>query len=339
VPKTGSHLSAWARVALTLAAYLPLAAPASAGDYWVFRPFEEPAPSYTADFGLRFWYGKASTAKNLLDNSGSQLVSRLTYGDLSLYAAEGYGRIDLNKRWFVKGYIGGGTFRNGSLKDEDWGLPPPFNPYSATLSALSDPSLFYASIDAGANVLWGPDFRVGLFGGFHYLSQTISAFGCTQIANNPLLCGTIPIPNWVRGITQQSNWYSARVGFDATVEIDRFKFSLDAAYLPYVWFIGTDTHHLRVGDDPGSFTGAVPEDGHGWGYQLDAFVSYRVYEALSVGIGGRYWFARSRGFTHFEGHVVDMIAFPQVVEWKTQNFGVFVQASLKLGPYSVLDVH
>jgi len=339
VQKTKSHLSAFVRVALALAACLPVAAPASAGDFWVFQPYEGPAPIYTADFGLRFWYGKASTQANLFDTSGSTLVSRLNYGDLSLYAVEGFGRIELNKRWFIKGYIGGGAFRQGNLKDEDFGLPPPLNPFSATTSALSDSSLSYASIDAGANVFWGPDFRVGLFGGFHYLNQNISAFGCSQLAVNPLICGSLQIPNFVRVITQDSNWYSARVGFDATFEVNRFKFSLDAAWLPYVWFVGTDSHWLRIGTNPGDFTGAVPDDGHGWGYQLDAFVSYRVYEALSVGVGGRYWFMRSRGFTHFDGHIVDMVAFPQVVEWKTTNFGVFVQASLQLGPYSVLDVH
>jgi hypothetical protein len=60
---------------------------------------------------------------------------------------------------------------------------------------------------------------------------------------------------------------------------------------------------------------------------------------LSVGVGARYWYMQTRGFTHFENHIVGFTASPQVLEWKTQNFGVFLQASLKLGPYSVLDVH
>ncbi len=326
-----------ARLALAFAASL-LVAPASAAD-WAYRPFDKPTPTYTADFGLRFWYGKTTTAKNLYDTTGSQLVSRLTYGDLSIFAAEVYGRFDLDKRWFLKGYVGAGTFRNGSLKDEDFGLPPPLQPYSATLSAQSDSTPIYGSVDAGFNVVWGPDFRVGLFGGFHYMNQTISAFGCTQISFNPFICGAFPIPNWVRGITQNNNWYSVRVGVDAAVELDRFRISVDAALVPYTWLYGSDTHWLRIGSNPGDFGGPIPEDGTGWGYQLDAFLSYRVFENLSVGVGGRYWYMQARGFTHFENHIVNFTAFPQPVEWKTQNFGVFLQASLKLGPYSVLDVH
>jgi hypothetical protein len=48
---------------------------------------------------------------------------------------------------------------------------------------------------------------------------------------------------------------------------------------------------------------------------------------------------QTRGFTHFEDHVVGFAVSPQRVDWKIENFGVFLQASLKLGPYSLLDVH
>ena len=326
-----------ARLALAFAASV-VVAPASAAD-WTYRPHDGPTLTYTADFGLRFWYGKTTTAKNLYDSSGSMLVSRLTYGDLSIFAGEVYGRFDLEQRWFLKGYVGVGTYRNGSLKDEDFGLPAPLQPYSATLSAESDSTPIYGSVDVGFNVLRGPDFRVGLFGGFHYLNQTISAFGCTQIAFNPFICGAFPIPNWVRGITQNNNWYSVRLGVDAAVEFDRFRVSVDAAWVPYTRLYGSDTHWLRIGNQTGDFGGPIPEDGTGWGFQLDTFLSYRVYENLSVGIGGRYWIMQSRGFTHFENNIVNFPASPQPVDWKTQNFGVFLQASLKLGPYSVLDVH
>jgi Autotransporter beta-domain len=326
------------RLALALAATLLTVAPLRAAD-WTYRPLDRPTPTYTADFGMRFWYGKTTTAKNLYDSTGAELVSRLTYGDLSIFAAEVYGRFDLDKRWFVKGYIGGGTFRNGSFRDEDFGLPPPLQPYSSTLSVQQDSTPIYGSLDAGFNVVWGPDFRVGLFGGLHYMNQTISAYGCTQTSYNPYICGAFPIPNQIKVITQDNNWYSVRLGVDATFEFDRFRLSVDAAVVPYAWLYGADTHWLRVGNQPGDFSGPLPEDGKGWGYQLDAFLSYRVYESLSVGVGARYWYMQSRGFTHFENHVVGFTAFPQVVEWKTQNFGVFLQASLKLGPYSVLDVH
>jgi hypothetical protein len=79
----------------------------------------------------------------------------------------------------------------------------------------------------------------------------------------------------------------------------------------------------------------VPEDGHGWGYQIDGFLSYRVNDFFSVGLGGRYWHMQANGHTHFENHVVGVNAVPQVVNWKTDNYGVFLQSSVKLGPHGL----
>jgi hypothetical protein len=178
-------LNALARIGVLLGSVVLNAAPAMAGGDLVFSPFEVPTHSYTADFALRFWYGNSTTAKNLYDPSGSLLVSRLTYGDLSFYAAEAATRFELDRRWFLKGFVGGGAFRRGSLKDEDF--PPVITPYSATLSVQQNGSPIYANVDAGANMLFGPDFRIGLFGGFFYLNQEVSAFGCQQTAFNPSL--------------------------------------------------------------------------------------------------------------------------------------------------------
>jgi hypothetical protein len=335
VSTTRSIFSNCVRLAVAFAASVLTAAPVQAGD-WGFRPFDLPAPTYTADFGLRFWYGRSTTAKNLYDSTGSMMVSRLTYGDLSIFAGEAYGRFDFDRRWFVKGVLGAGALRKGTLKDEDFGLPLPLNPYSSTSSTQGDGTLSYASIDGGFNVFWGPDFRVGLFGGFHFLNETVTAFGCTQTAVNPLICGAFQIPEQIKVITQDNNWYSVRLGVDAAVDFDRFRLSVDAAWLPYVWLTGTDSHWLRIGGD---FTGAIPEDGKGWGYQLEAVLSYRFFEQFSVGIGGRYWYAQTRGVTHFENHIVGFTASPQPVDWKIQNFGVFLQASVKLGPYTLREVH
>jgi hypothetical protein len=74
------------RLALAFLISLTTAAPLRAGD-WAYRPFERPPFTYTADFAVRFWFGRTNTAKNLYDISGSYLVSRLTYGDLTIFAA------------------------------------------------------------------------------------------------------------------------------------------------------------------------------------------------------------------------------------------------------------
>jgi outer membrane protease len=314
------------------------AAPARAAD-WVYRPFEQQTATYTGDAGLRFWYGSSTTAKNLYDNSGALLLSRLTYDNLSIFAAEAYARLDLNRRWFIKGYVGGGSLRKGNLKDEDFPSPGFPLPYSATLSAQEAGSPIYADVDAGFNMVFGPDFRVGLFAGFHYMNETVVAHGCAQTAFNPVICGPVPLPDQVRVITQDNNWYSLRFGVDGSFELDRFRFSAEAAWLPSVWLYGSDAHWLRIGPQLGDFTSPIPEDGTGWGVQLEGFVSYRVTPAVSLGIGGRYWHMQTRGLTHFENHVVGMAALPQPVDWKIDSLGMFLQLNVAFGPYPVIEVH
>jgi hypothetical protein len=329
-----SILPACARAVVAVAASLISAAPAGAGE-WVFHGLEPPS-TYTGEVGLRFWYGKGNTGKNLFDPTGAALVSRLTYDNFSIYSPEAYGRFDLNTGWFLKGLIGGGGFRNGRLTDEDF--PPGIAPYSATLSSLDDSFPLYGTVDVGYNVLRGPDFRVGAFLGYNYTREVVSAQGCGQIATNPFICGFFPVPEFIKVITQDNNWSSFRVGLDGDVDITkRLRLSLDAAVLPAVWLNGTDAHWLRISQLPGDFSGPIPEDGTGWGYQLEGVLSYRVTDTLNVGIGGRYWHMQASGNTHFEGHVNGFLAFPQPVDWKADSYGVFVQTGLKFGPYPVIS--
>jgi hypothetical protein len=321
------------RLALLLAASLCGAGAARAGD-WTFHGWEPPA-AYTGEVGLRFWYGRGKTGKDLFDPTGTTLVSRLTYNNISIFSAEAYARFDLNTGWFAKGFVGGGGFRNGTLTDEDF--PPGITPYSATLSLLDNSYPFYATVDAGYNVFRGPDFRVGAFLGYHYLQEVVSAQGCGQIATNPFICGIVPVPSTITVITQDNNWNAMRVGLDGAFDVtDRLKLSVDAAWLPFVWLNGTDSHWLRIGPDIGDFAGPIPEDGTGWGYQLEGIISYRVTDLISVGVGGRYWHMQTKGLSHFDGEVVGVAASPQPVTWSNDNYGVFVQTSLKFGPYPVI---
>jgi hypothetical protein len=96
---------------------------------------------------------------------------------------------------------------------------------------------------------------------------------------------------------------------------------------------GTDAHLLRIGNDVGDFTGAIPETGTGQGYQLEAVLSYQLTPNASIGIGGRYWHMQANGLSHFEGRVVGEDTVAQPVDWKTDIYGMFLQASYKLGPY------
>ena len=306
---------------------------APVADLGYFLP--RPVPAWQGEFGARFWYGTSTTAKSLYDvpSHSNAMVSRLTYSGMNVADGELFGRVTFSNGMFVKGYAGGGGLLAGNLKDEDF--PPSIVPYSSTTSGQYNGELTYASLDLGYNAVRGGDFRVGAFVGYHYFTQQMNAYGCAQTATNPFVCQPA-VPNTVEVISQSNQWQSVRVGLDGTLRIgDRFTLTGEAAWLPFVFLNGADTHWLRIGTAVGDFAGPIPEDGRGYGYQVELLLSYQVTEYGSVGIGARYWHMQASGNSNFEGNVVGETAFAQPVDWKTDIFGVFVQASLKLGPYPV----
>lgn len=305
------------------------AAPIPQVDY--FTP--QPMPAFEVEFAARYWYGSASTGKSLYDipSLSSAMVSRLTYSGINPNSGELAGRVAFTNGWFLKGYVGAGGLLGGHLQDEDF--PPGISTYSSTTSNQSAGWLNYVSADLGYNVVRGGDFRVGAFAGYHYFNESVNAFGCTQTAGNPEVCEPA-VPNSIEVISQENHWQSVRVGVDGSLLIgQRFTLSGEAVWLPYVSLSGADSHWLRIGTVVGDFAGPIPENGTGQGYQFEALLSYQVTEYGSIGIGGRYWHMQTNGNTNFQGNVVGETAFPQPVAWKTDIYGVFIQGSLKFGPY------
>jgi hypothetical protein len=152
----------------------------------------------------------------------------------------------------------------------------------------------------------------------------MKAFGCQQTASNPDIC-TGGIPTSVAVIVEDDTWQGVRLGLNADIPLaDRWRFDFEAAWLPYVWFSGTDNHLLRPDLPVPTF-----QDGQGWGYQLEGLLSYQLDDAISVGIGGRYWHMESRGDAHFE----IFGGSPQPIDFKTSIYGVFVQGSYRFGPF------
>ncbi len=326
-----------------------LATPAFAGDLPVFPSLPPlaapltPVPDinyFTADpyatvqyeVGARYWFGKAKTGKSLYGAPVlDALVSRLTYSDMTTNSGEIYGRISSSYGWFLKGYLGLGAMSAGTLQDEDF--PPGITPYSSTISQQRGGYLDYASVDVGYNFVRGGDFNLGAFVGYHFFNEVVDAYGCAQTAGNPDVCQPT-IPGGIEVISQNNRWQSVRVGLNGSVTFaERFKFTADAAWLPYVSLQGADSHFLRIGNQIGDFTGAIPETGTGTGYQFEAALSYQVTPRTSIGVGGRYWHMQTNGSSDFAGREVGVLTFDQPVSWKTDIFGVFVQASYKFGPY------
>ncbi len=318
-----------------LQSLLPLttkAAPVPDVEYFV----PQPVSAWQADFAARYWFGEGKTGKSLygVPSISDAMVSRLTYSGLIMNSGELYGRIASTNGWFLKGYVGLGAISNGSLQDEDFPTLT-FAPYSSTTSEQYNGYLTYATLDVGHDLVRGGDFNLGAFAGYFIFKENVNAFGCTQNATNPDVCQPA-VPTGVEVISQTNIWQSPRVGVDGSIMFGgRFKLSADAAWLPYVTLSGADSHWLRIGSAVGDFTGSIPDDGTGQGYQLEALLSYNVTQNASVGVGARYWHMQTNGYSHFENHVVGEDAVAQPVDWKTDIYGVFVQGSLKFGPYPI----
>jgi hypothetical protein len=165
---------------------------------------------------------------------------------------EVFARLDTPLNFMVKGLIGAGTGSNGHMNDEDWVLFGATVPYSNTVSSVDD-RITYGTIDAGYDWLRGSGYIVASFVGYNVITQDMKALGCAQISN-PFSDCVPPIPTSVLVIAEKDTWQSLRLGTAADFSVlPRVKVSVDAAYLPYVWFDGTDNHVLRE-----SFDGPLP---------------------------------------------------------------------------------
>ncbi|MCF1505196.1 omptin family outer membrane protease [Afifella sp. H1R] len=274
--------------------------------------------SYSATLGTRYWYATGKTEKTLYDSTGDIRLSRLTYDDLDTHAGEVFGDIT-NDGIFAKGNAGLGWSLRGSLQDEDF--PPALPDYSSTKSDQDDGHVYYVTIDGGKYLVERPNMRLGVFAGYNWLRQQVHAYGCQQEAAFEI-CLPGDVPDGAKVISQENDWHSARIGLKADALIgDRILVSAEGAILPYVYFDGADTHHLRP-----DLAGSVPETGTGWGYQLEGMVNYRLTDSFTIGLGGRYWHMETDGNSHFENVAAGGTA--QDEDWSVDMFGVTAQAAV-----------
>jgi opacity protein-like surface antigen/outer membrane protease len=276
---------------------------------------------FETDFGLRFFFGSGTlrTADPLNGLApSSTLISRLVYSGLTSYAGEAFGRVDHVSGLFAKGLIGFGTQDSGRLHDEDLPFSSFLGPYSNTLSSVQSGTLSYGNIDLGYSVLRTPGAKLGPFVGYSYYHDGTEVFNCPQLADNPFVGGARCPPN-TPVISESATFQSLRLGLSGVFMLtDRLQLTTDVAYLPLVYFSGTDDHFLR------DLTFAQSAS-TGDGVQAEAFLSYALTDAWSVGIGGRYWAWNTRDGTETATGV------PQTARFSAERYGGFLQTSYQWG--------
>lgn len=298
-----------------------------------FAPLAAELHNFSFEFGTRYWYSTGKLTKELFDDprSSTNLNSRLTYSGLTAGSFEGFGRVNSSFGYYIRGYAGFSGLNQGALNDEDF--PPGLTTYSNTLSQQQTGRLSYGSIDLGYIVAKNELVAASVFAGYGYLNETVSAFGCNQIAGNPFVCVPAIAPG-VLAITEESHWQFARLGILTEFNVlECLKFSAEVAWLPFDQISAQDTHWLRLGTGLFDISGPIPESGSGSGVQVEAIAQYKVNNNLKFGLGGRYWLMQTRGGTDFENVIVGVTnPSPQPLNFSTTRYGGFAQGSYKFGP-------
>ena len=212
------------------------------------------APAWQVQLGTRYAGSWGRFQKDLGTNgpNASNLQSRLTYNNMTTNGGELFARIDTPDNFVLKGFAGLGQGNTGQMNDEDWALLGMFSDpyYSNTVSKTSE-DIKYGTIDAGYNVFNEAGYKVTPFAGYTVLSQYMKANGCQPNAGNDVVCwngdtNAPGLPTSQLVATQTNTWQALRVGAAADfVIMPGLKLSVDAAYLPYVTYKGTDNHLAR----------------------------------------------------------------------------------------------
>jgi opacity protein-like surface antigen len=314
-------------------ALLGITTAAGAADMPVKAPVKAmPVCGWWGEFGGRFVASTGTTQYDLYRIPPDSLISRLTYHDLDGYGGEVFGRIDDDcTGFFVKGHAGWGKLNKGRLQDEDFPPGIPGGVYSSTDSDQDGGRNRYVTVDAGWSFWRNSWFRLGGFVGYHHYYEYLNAYGCTQTAGNPAICAPGAVAPGTLVISQETKWNALRVGVSGVWQIaDALRLSAEAAWIPYAWLDAKDWHWLRIGTD---FNGPTPQDGKGYGVQLEAVLSYNVTPAFAVGVGGRYSRIETKdreATTHFEVSAIGG-GLPQATTYITERYGVFVQGSYTFG--------
>jgi outer membrane scaffolding protein for murein synthesis (MipA/OmpV family) len=113
-----------------------------------------------------------------------------------------------------------------------------------------------------------------------------------------------------------------RLGLNGEYMItDRLKIMGDIAWLPVSNLTAHDNHWLRASINPLKQVGDSSKN-----YQLEAVLSYKVTEKVSLGVGARHWHFEASGHTQFLG-----ATSTSPMKFKSDRTTIFTQLSYTFG--------
>jgi hypothetical protein len=340
IPCEAGGLSMLRRFGLALLAIASVAGGAQAQSVDVPKPNAIPLPPMSEprwELGARYWWSDGKTGFNFTSSKVNPTLgnptSKLTYDGMNGNSAEFVWRAKNESNTFAKGFVGGGWLNGGSLDDEDFFAGQ--IKFSDTYSKIKGDDLIYGTIDIGQDFTLldrATKITFGPFVGFNFWQETATAYGarCNPDDVDGALCGPpgfIKVPFSTKGIQNEPNWASLRLGGELRVKLwDRLSLIGDAAVLPVASVWNYDSHYLRKSLGP---VPNIEDRGSGWGYQLEAEARYDVTPCWALGAGVRYWFAEADGTTEF----VHSHTKVELNDFTSERFGVFGDVTFRFATF------
>jgi hypothetical protein len=262
-------------------------------------PAKQLLSPFVFEAGARYWYSSGSI--NFGFSNGSPLfgnpTSTLDWRGLSAHSGEVFARVDhIPSGAFVKGVIGGGSIVGGHIDDRDF-LANQFR-FSDTTSDVSSGNLSFGMVDVGWAYSPAPGVRLGVFAGYHFWREKVTANGivCNQDSFIGCTQGSILVDFNTPVLTYEPTWHAVRLGVEGTVWFgDGWSVSGEIAGVPYAALQNKDSHLLRQSmADLGPAPNIITETRYAYGIESEVFLNYAVTPNIEVGGGLRYWGLASR---------------------------------------------
>ena len=256
-------------------------------------PDPPPPSDFSFTVGARVWYTTSDVSWNF--RSGNiNVLSELRWRHVDAIIPEINAELRW-KRWLLLGSVGRASVGDeGVFYDDDFLVSGRQARFSHTRSIVDGDDLWYVNGDIGFRVLsWGGGASRGgyldLLAGYQYLEERYVAFGIRGVLDFSVF-GIPPssqsLPNSVRVIAHDYSWHSIRVGARAQVPIAHgFAVRGSAYVIPWSKSRMEDTHYLR---DDFAKPCCVSRAEGGIGVQLDAALTYSLWDRLTVELGYRF---------------------------------------------------
>jgi hypothetical protein len=271
----------------------------------------ESNPRSNSDLGRRVWLSFGRFDVDRYDAADPDLLVLVqTFGEYLGVGAESFSHSRTERGFFQSFVAGVGPMSGGTMLAE--------HPDAATMSSLERGRMLYRFNDYGYYFASGPRGSLGAFAGTTWLLELYRAFGCSQSAGGTAVCSPA-IPATIDYQTNSAFWLAPRIGLAAEFAIsDRLILSGTAAVSPLAFHWSTINQWQSPDVSP------ITARGRGYGYQLQAALSYAFTDRFIVGAGARYWMFHADGATNGPGA-------PQRQTTTSRHFNVFLEAAFFLG--------